>query len=481
METATPAMRGSAAAPPTTVPPVADPYHLTPEGVREPPRGWLASLRHLGPGLILSASIVGSGELIATTTLGAQAGFAILWMVIISTAVKVAVQVEFARWTISTGTPALTGYNRVPPVFGRVGWVNVLWAILMLAKVLQVGGIVGGTAVAFSILFPLGGDPLSATSVTAWTLIVVAGSILLLYSNRYGLVERGAFWMVVAFSIVTVAIAFGLPLSPFRYSPADLLGGLTFQIPADALGAAVAMFGITGVGADEITYYNYWCIEKGYARWTGPKDGSLEWTRRARGWLDVMYKDAAISWVIYTFATLAFFIMGAAVLRPQQLVPQGNDMITTLARMYTDTLGPWAMYGFLVGAIAVLGSTLWVAIPSQARMFANFLAIVGLFDWHHPGTRLTWIRVFTVALPIIWGAAYLYFKSPVLMVQIGGVMTGIFLLAVVAATWYLRKTETDPKVYGSALFNWTLIISSAAIGLLGVYTVANQLFGFKIG
>jgi Mn2+/Fe2+ NRAMP family transporter len=103
-----------------------DAYHLTPEGIKEPPKGWGPSLRYFGPGLILSASIVGSGELIATTALGAQAGFAILWMVIFSTLVKVAVQIELARWTISTGEPALTGYNRVPPRFGRIGWVNVL-------------------------------------------------------------------------------------------------------------------------------------------------------------------------------------------------------------------------------------------------------------------------------------------------------------------------------------------------------------------
>ena len=64
-----------------------DPYHLTPDGIREPPVGWMHSLRHLAPGLMLSASINGSGELIATTTLDAQAGFAILWMVTFSTLV----------------------------------------------------------------------------------------------------------------------------------------------------------------------------------------------------------------------------------------------------------------------------------------------------------------------------------------------------------------------------------------------------------
>src|SRR5688572_31742972 len=114
-----------------------DPYTLTPDGIKEPPVGWRASARYFGPGLILSASIVGSGELIATTALGAQAGFVLLWLVIVSTLVKVAVQIELARWTIATGQPALTGYNEVPPRFGRIGWVNVLWAVLALVKFLQ--------------------------------------------------------------------------------------------------------------------------------------------------------------------------------------------------------------------------------------------------------------------------------------------------------------------------------------------------------
>src|SRR5919106_6378217 len=167
----------------------ADPYTLTMEGIKEPPVGWRASFRYLGPGLILSASIVGSGELIATTTLGAQAGFALLWLVIFSTLVKVAVQVELARWTISTGQPALTGYNKVPPKFGPVGWINLLWVLMALSKILQIGGIVGGTAAAFSILMPLGGDPLGGTSLTIWTIIVAGSSIALLYSNKYNLIE----------------------------------------------------------------------------------------------------------------------------------------------------------------------------------------------------------------------------------------------------------------------------------------------------
>ncbi|WP_020574689.1 Nramp family divalent metal transporter [Actinopolymorpha alba] len=459
--------------------PAADPYHLTADGIKEPPKGWGASLRYLGPGLIVSASIVGSGELIATTTLGAQAGFALLWMVIVSTTVKVAVQIELARWTISTGQPALTGYNRIPPRFGRVGWVNLLWILLALSKVLQLGGIIGGVAVACSVLLPFG-EPLGATSLAIWTAIIVVGSIAMLYSSRYSLIERGAFVMVVIFSVLTVAIAFGLPFTPFAYEGGDLLEGLALGIPVGALGAAVAMFGITGVGADEITFYTYWCVEKGYARWVGPPDGSDAWVRRANGWIRVMYKDALVSWVIYTFSTLAFFIMGAAVLHPQGLKPQGNEMLTTLSRMYTDTLGEWATVTFLIGAIAVLGSTLWAAIPSWSRMYVNVLATFGVLDWSDPQARERRIKRFIVGLPLIWGAAYLLISSPVVMVQIGGVMTGIFLLAVAVAVWYLRRTEVDSRLYGGRAFNVLLVISTIAIGLLGAYTFVN-VFGFAIG
>jgi hypothetical protein len=252
------------------------------------------------------------------------------------------------------------------------------------------------------------------------------------------------------------------------------------MVPAGALGAALAMFGITGVGADEITFYTYWCVEKGYARWVGPNDGSDEWVRRANGWIKVMYKDAFVSWIIYTFGTLAFYLMGAAVLSSRKLVPEGNEMITTLSHTYTDTLGEWASILFLVGAIAVLGSTMWASIPSWSRMYVNLLATMRLVDWHDRAARLRWIRVFTVALPIIWAASYLLIQAPVLMVQIGGVMTGVFLVAVVIAVWYLRKTETDRRLYGSGLFNAFLGLSSLAIGVLGVYTLLS-VFGMVPG
>ena len=67
---------------------------------KAPPTAFFQKLKFLGPGFILSASIVGSGELIATTTLGAKAGFITFWVIIVSCLVKVALQLEFGKNTV---------------------------------------------------------------------------------------------------------------------------------------------------------------------------------------------------------------------------------------------------------------------------------------------------------------------------------------------------------------------------------------------
>lgn len=451
-----------------------DPYVLTQAGIKEPPVGWGASFKYLGPGMILTASIVGSGELISTTTMGSTAGFALLWMVIFSCVVKVALQVELARFAISTGIPTLAAFNMVPPKIGPFGWINWIWAVFAVTKWVQSAGIIGGVAQIFQIWFPI--------SIYVWTGIVVVATIGLLFSSAYDFLEKGAFYLVVLFTIITVAIAFGLPFTPFAYTGADVLSGLTFQIPAGTLGVALAMFGITGVGSDEISMYPYWCLEKGYARWTGPNDGSAEWARRANGWMKVMHKDVIVSFVIYTFATMAFFLMGASVLYKQGVKPEGAGsvtMIASLARMYTDTLGSWAKDGFLLGAFAVLGSTLWAAVPSWSRQWTNWMSVGGMVDWANPAQRIKTIRAWTVFLPIVWGVVYLFVQQPVQLVWVGGIATSLFLFVLVVAIWYLRQNYTDKRLYGSTAFNALLVISSIAIGWIAINSFLN-VFGIVL-
>src|SRR5258705_12341946 len=110
----------------------AHPYIIPRRTIKEPPTTFTGRLHFLGPGFILSASIVGSGELIATTILGAKAGFAALWIIIISCLAKVAVQLEFGKHAILTGEAAMRAFNKLPgPKFGKGRWT--IWLVFLAA------------------------------------------------------------------------------------------------------------------------------------------------------------------------------------------------------------------------------------------------------------------------------------------------------------------------------------------------------------
>lgn len=447
-----------------------DPYELRPEDAQAPPTTFRGRFRYLGPGLILSAAVVGSGELITTTALGAQAGFVLLWLVIVSTAVKVWVQMELAQWSILSGRTALEGFSQVGPKTGRGSWINFLWILMDFAKILQRGGIIGGAVAAISIMIPVMSGPLEMPSLIFWTVIVMASVIAMMVTGKYSVIERASFISVVVFTLFTLGLALGLPLTPFGYDGGDLATGLSFALPASAIGIAIAMFGLTGVGSDEMTTYTYWCLEKGYARWTGPDDGSEDRAARAEGWIKVMRLDALVSWVICTLCTLSFYVIGAAVLHPQDLVPKGNDMILTLSRMYTDTMGGWAQWVFLIGAFAVLYSTLVASTASVPRLWANTLAIIGAYNWKDVAKRKRIISTLTVVMPLIWALSFLVIKSPVIMIQVGGIASGVFLVAVVIAVWHLRR-QVDRRFRRSGFWTLVLVFSSLSVTFIGVYSV----------
>ena len=131
-----------------------DPYVLAPDAVEAPPVSFGAALRRIGPGMVLAASIVGSGELIATTTLGAQVGFLALWIILLSCAIKPVVQAELGRYTIASGYTGLEGFNRVPGPRAGVSWLVWAWAITVTLTLLQVGGMYGGVAQVLHLLVP---------------------------------------------------------------------------------------------------------------------------------------------------------------------------------------------------------------------------------------------------------------------------------------------------------------------------------------
>lgn len=522
----------------------ADPAAPSSEPI-EPPRSPLRILRAVGPGLIVAGSIVGSGELIATTKTGAEAGFTLLWLIILGCVVKVFAQIELGRYAIISGKTTLRALDEVPgPRIGRRGnWLVWYWLLMWLASISQLGGIVGGVGQALAISAPLtemgrdynaaadsrqllkfdqyamqspregvpeispeefqakqaesqqlwddyrtrygAGDDGSDSSVAPpdaaiWAAVMAVITSVVLFLGRYGLIQSLATVLVASFTLLTVVNAFLLQDQPgWRVSLAEFFSGLSFSLPErsgglNPVGTALATFGIIGVGAAELVTYPYWCLEKGYARFTGRNDGSAEWKQRAAGWMRVMRVDAWGAMCVYTFATIAFYLLGAAVLHRVGLNPEKSDMVRTLAVMFVPVFSDWAAAVFLFGAFAVLYSTFFVANAAHSRVFSDALRVIGVIA-EDEVTRQRWIRGLSGFFPLLCLFIYLAFPAPAQLVLLSGIAQGIMLPMLAGAALYFRYRRCVEALRPGRLWDTMLWVSAAAMLVTGLWTVIDTL------
>ncbi|MCC9609357.1 Nramp family divalent metal transporter [Blastopirellula sp. JC732] len=544
--------------------------------IETPPETLGATLRRIGPGLIVAGSIVGSGELIATTKAGAEAGFWLLWLIMIGCVIKVFVQVEFGRYTIYSGKTALYGMNEVPgPAISyrlvtpaRVNWLMIYWFIMTAASIAQLGGIVGGVGQALQMGLPLTEkgryynefgdlqtrirvtetligraaersdaeeeaaqkatlaklegeldeqgarylalrlaiqeesrtlaalDPASAEAENLqaelkaqkderkaiqnniepiddeiWAAVLGIGTAILLLVGRYRFIESISTALVASFTLVTVGNLLALQLNPdWAVTPQEFLRGLSFRFTpeSEAIGVsplmtALATFGIIGVGATELIAYPYWCLEKGYARFTGPRDDSPEWGERAAGWMRVMRCDAWCSMIVYTFATLAFYLLGAAILGRIHLIPESSEMIRSLSVMYEPVFGAYAPPIFLFGAFAVLYSTFFVANACHARVNADGLQIFGMLG-QGDATYRAGVKFLCGFFPLICIVIYIVYPHPTFLVIFSGMMQAIMLPMLSAAALYFRYYHCDKRIAPGIA--WDICLWLSAIGML---------------
>ncbi|HYO82141.1 MAG TPA: Nramp family divalent metal transporter, partial [Bryobacteraceae bacterium] len=364
--------------------------------------------------------------------LGAEVGYTAMWIILLSCVIKPAVQSEFGRYIIATGETGAEAFRHVPgPKIRNVSWMVWAWAFMTLITWFQIGAMFGGVAQVLNQLVP-------AVPVVVWIPGLCALSLMLLLGGGYSRIEHLATIKVALFTLLTLLCALVLVQQPERFSWEQIRQGLQFQLPGAGIATAVAVFGITGVGASELFMYPYWCVEKGYARYTGKRDGTPAWEARARGWIRVMNVDILASMVVYCVATVAFYLLGAGILHAQGLVPSAHDMIPILSNMYTQTLGPWALWLFYAGAIATLYGTIFAATAGNSRVLADLGRIMGKFERGDYEARVRLrnkIIWFHLIVPIV---LFYVFRNPVTMVKAGGVAQACMLPLLSVAALYLR-------------------------------------------
>jgi Mn2+/Fe2+ NRAMP family transporter len=209
--------------------------------------------------------------------------------------------------------------------------------------------------------------------------------------------------------------------------------------------------------------YPYWCLEKGDARFVGPRDESGAWVARARGWIRVMHVDILCSLVIYTLVTVSFYLLGAAVLHRMGLSPAGDETVSTLSRIYTQTLGGWALWIFYPGVVVTLYGTIFAATAAHSRVAADVVRIVGGYRRDDEESRRRWRHRFVIVLASLPAIFYWLFASPVQMVVAGGVAQALLLPLIGTAAIYLRHRDVPPDLCPSTPTTVLLWVSTAVM------------------
>jgi Mn2+/Fe2+ NRAMP family transporter len=448
---------------------VDDLYALDLKAVQRPPGDFRGRLKFLGPGLILVGSVVGSGEIILTTTLGSMVGFSMLWFVLLSCWSKNIIQAELGRFVISSGEPFLHAFNRLPgklPALKgkKVSWFIYVWFIWLIPDLMISGGIYGGAGQALHQAFPSLGSEW-------WTVIIAIAACVITLSGSYRFLEKFMTTLVVAFTFLTVLCAVLLQMTEYAITWEEVLGGLTFSFPTFSVIAALAMYGGTGVGTGEQMAYTYWCVEKGYSRFAGPADPSDDWVRRAKGWVKVMQTDVKLTMLLLTCATVPFYMLGSGVLYRLNQRPNGLETISVLSNMYTETLGEWAFWLFLVGAFFVLFSTSVSGLGANTRIFADGMAVMGAIERNDYKTRVRILRYYAVIAPLITAIIYFQVQNPVWMLLVGHMFKTIKYPLIAGGTIYLRYRHLDPRLKPSWKSDVILWICFATMIALAGYII----------
>ena len=436
------------------------------------PKTFLERIKFIGPSVIVTGSVVGSGSIVMTPLLGAAAGFLLLWWLLLSMWSKPIIQAEISRYIVVTKKTFLEAFADMPgfktTIQGKTtSWLVWFMFIGVIPSIAGMGGLAGAVAEAGNTMFPL-------LSTEAWVAISCLLTWLLLYFGSYKSLERTLLIMVIFFSFMTLVIAIAMQSTEYQVNFDQISQGLSFSFPTEYLPLALAVFGFTGISYGEIMAYTYWCLEKGYADNTG---NDIEETKH---WIRTMQTDVWVTVFFITLGTLPFFFLGAGVLNNvpelQESLATSSfwdvDVISSLQNMFSLVLGGWAKWLFIILAFFVLFSTLLSGTAAFTRTISDYLISMGLVR-ERTDTRKKLIKLVAFVIPFLSGLFYFILPNPITLLLIAGIWAAMGLPIVnIGALYLVNKLEPalQPKVITKVILWASLILQLCLAGLI-VYDI----------
>ena len=189
--------------------------------------GGLEIFKFIGPGLLVTVGFIDPGNWASNLAAGADYGYALLWMVTLSTIMLIILQHNVAHLGIATGLCL----SEATTIYMKPAYSKFLLTSAMLASIsTSLAEILGG-AIALEMLF---GIPIKIGA-----LLVTIFVIIMLFSNSYRVVEK---WIIAFVSVIGLSFLYELWLSEIDWSSA-IVGWVTPSFPQGSMIVIMSVLG----------------------------------------------------------------------------------------------------------------------------------------------------------------------------------------------------------------------------------------------
>lgn len=403
--------------------------------------------RQLGPGIVVAATGVGAGDMVATLIAGNRFGYTLLWAAIAGCLVKIALAEAVGRWHLATGHTMFDGWTRL----GR--WTHIYFAPYILIW----GFVYGATAMSASalpltVLFPV-------LSLQTWAMLAGVAGLVFVWFNRYAVFEH-VMTLLVGVMFVTV-VTLAVLLTP---SLPGVFAGLAPALPA---GSGLYTLGLIGGVGGTITMaaYGYWVNAKGW------HDAS---------WMRVMRWDNRVAYVMTGLFVTAMLIVGAQLLHGTGVVLTSGDRgLLDLADVLETRFNRSVATLFLIGFFAAAFSSVLGVWHGVSLLFADFVDQVrgrpappAAERSRSPAFRayLLWLT-FPPMLLLTLG-------RPFQLVLVYGAFGALFMpFLALTLLWLLNGRHTPPQWRNGWMSNISLTIAAGLFIVVSAYELWGLLGG----
>lgn len=195
---------------------------------RHNPRlGGLEILKYIGPGLLVTVGFIDPGNWASNLAAGADYGYALLWMVSLSTVMLIILQHNVAHLGIATGlclSEATMTY--IQPKYAKL----MLFTAMGASVSTSLAEILGG-AIALEILFHI--------PVRIGAILVTVFVLIMLFTNSYRVIER---WIIAFVSIIGLSFVYELSLVDIEWGEATL-AWITPSFPSGSMVVIMSVLG----------------------------------------------------------------------------------------------------------------------------------------------------------------------------------------------------------------------------------------------